>query len=78
MDINQYLGRIQFNTTPITPDYITLEALVEHHQLHIPFENIDIQNRIPIRLDTACFYEKIIVNNNRFRLFLLNFTLYNT
>ena len=64
MDITQYLERIQFNASQITPDYITLEALVENHQLHIPFENIDIQNRIPIHLDTDCFYEKIIINKS--------------
>lgn len=62
MDIQRYLERIQFANTQIIPDYITLEALVENHQLHIPFENIDIQNRVPIELDIDRLYEKIIIN----------------
>src|SRR5690606_22415410 len=61
MNVEKYLERIQFTNTPIYPDYITLEELVECHLRHIPFENIDIQQRIPIRLHTGSFYEKVVV-----------------
>lgn len=76
MDIKRYLERIQFNTSQIRPDYITLETLVENHQLHIPFENIDIQNRIPIHLDADCFYDKIIVNKKGGYCYELNGLFY--
>lgn len=38
----------------------TLEKLQYQHLLHVPFENLDIWNRIPIELDTAVFYDKIV------------------
>ncbi len=55
-----YLERIGINRSylPVTID--TLCLLQMQHSLHVPFENIDIQNRTPVILDTDLFYQKIV------------------
>ena len=60
MDISQYLTRLQY-FEPIEPDAQTLRGLHLAHMLHVPFENLDIGLRRPIRLDQPALWEKIIV-----------------
>lgn len=61
MDIQTYLDRIHVGGIT-APDLATLETLHQQHLLHIPFENIDIQNKIPISLDPEAVYNKVVRN----------------
>lgn len=38
----------------------TLSGLHQVHAFTIPFENLDVMNRVPIRLDQERFYQKIV------------------
>jgi N-hydroxyarylamine O-acetyltransferase len=60
MDIKQYLDRIQYSQ-PVKPDVQTLHGLQWAHLEHVPFENLDIGLKRPIRLETDALWEKIIV-----------------
>lgn len=61
MNEEAYLRRIGVPATSLKPDLDTLCYLQQQHLLHVPFENIDIHNRVPFLLDTAWFYEKIVL-----------------
>jgi N-hydroxyarylamine O-acetyltransferase len=61
MDIRNYLARIQY-FKPIKPDAQTLQGLQLAHMLHVPFENLDIGLRRPIRLDEEALWNKIVVH----------------
>lgn len=60
MDIPRYLERIQY-CRPINPDAETLQGLQAAHMLNVPFENLDIGLKRPIRLTEEDLWEKIIV-----------------
>lgn len=60
MDIPRYLTRIQY-FRPIKPDVQTLEGLHLAHLLHVPFENLDIGLKRPIRLEEEALWNKIVV-----------------
>lgn len=60
MDIPRYLARIQY-FRPIKPDVQTLQGLHLAHLLHVPFENLDIGLKRPIRLEEEALWNKIIV-----------------
>jgi N-hydroxyarylamine O-acetyltransferase len=61
MNIKQYLERIQYSG-PLNPDVQTLHRLQRSHLEHIPFENLDIGLKRPIRLEQAALWEKIIIH----------------
>lgn len=61
MDKTAYLNRIK-HTEPVKPDAETLRRLQTAHMMHVPFENLDIGLKRPIRLDERSLWEKIIVN----------------
>jgi N-hydroxyarylamine O-acetyltransferase len=61
MDINAYLRRIHYSG-PLSPDVQTLHGLQRAHLLHIPFENLDIRLKRPIRLDAEALWDKIIIH----------------
>jgi N-hydroxyarylamine O-acetyltransferase len=61
MDITTYLERIQYSGT-VKPDVQTLHGLQRAHLLHIPFENLDIGLRRPIRLHEDALWDKIILH----------------
>ena len=61
MDVNAYLERIGYSG-PLNPDVQTLHGLQLAHLLHVPFENLDIGLKHPIRLEAANLWEKIIVH----------------
>jgi N-hydroxyarylamine O-acetyltransferase len=60
VDINAYLTRIGY-AGPVKPDVQTLHGLQRAHMQHIPFENLDIGQKRPIRLDRDSLWDKIIV-----------------
>lgn len=60
MDISAYLARINY-TKAIKPDAQTLCGLQLAHMLHVPFENLDIGLRRPIRLNAAALWNKIVI-----------------
>ncbi len=56
-----YLNRINFPQRA-SVDLETLHTLHEYHVLSIPFENLDIQNKIEIRLEKKHLFKKIVEN----------------
>lgn len=63
MDKEKYLNRIKFSKS-FEPSLDALKGLQKTHLLHVPFENLDIHNNIPIELSIDRIFEKI-VNQNR-------------
>ena len=59
MDVSQYLARLQY-FEPLEPDAQTLRGLHLAHMLHVPFENLDIGLRRPIRLEQRALWEKLV------------------
>ena len=62
MNIYKYLLHIGLDRRDVRCDLKTLRTLQLQHLLHVPFENLDIHWNVPIVLDTARFYEKIVEN----------------
>ena len=62
MDLGKYITRINY-TGELRPNITVLRGLQKNHLLHIAFENLDIHNKVPIRLDIHNIFEKIIQNN---------------
>jgi N-hydroxyarylamine O-acetyltransferase len=60
MDVEAYLRRIEYNG-PRQLSAACLRALHRQHLFTVPFENLDIPLRSPIRLDLAQLYDKIVV-----------------
>jgi len=60
MKIAPYLARMQY-FQPIKPDAQTLQGLQLTHMLNVPFENLDIGLKRPIRLNEEALWDKIIV-----------------
>lgn len=59
MDVKAYLDWINYPGTPsVSAD--TLSGLHQAHAFTIPFENLDVMNGVPIRLDPERFYEKMV------------------
>ncbi|PAE26461.1 arylamine N-acetyltransferase [Bacillus sp. 7894-2] len=59
MDAQKYLQRIKVSADRnLDLEYLT--ELQSGHMLNIPFENLDVTRKIPIRLDTDLFSEKIL------------------
>jgi N-hydroxyarylamine O-acetyltransferase len=59
LDLDAYLGRIGYSGR-LQPDYAVLEAIHLAHATHIPFENLDVLLRRPIRLDLASLQAKLV------------------
>lgn len=75
MDIDQYLQRIGF-TGPLTADIPTLEKLQNIHLFSIPFEDLDIYFKLPVSLDVASIYEKVVMNKRGGYCYELNGLFY--
>lgn len=60
MDTRAYLRRIAYSG-PLHPTLDTLRVLHYAHLLAVPFENLDIHRKVPIVLDEAELFDKIIV-----------------
>ncbi len=59
MDVEQYLRRIAYDG-PRQPSAAVLRGLHRQHLFTVPFENLDIALKTPIRLDSASLYDKIV------------------
>lgn len=60
MDIPRYLARLQY-VKPLQPDAQTLQGLHLAHMRNVPFENLDIGRKRPIRLAEEALWDKIVV-----------------
>jgi N-hydroxyarylamine O-acetyltransferase len=60
MILQQYLERIKY-TSPVSPDVQTLLGLQRAHMQHVPFENLDIGLKRPIRLEEDSLWDKIVL-----------------
>jgi len=60
MNANRYLKRIRY-TDSVKPDIETLHGLQLAHVMAVPFENLDIGLKRPIRIDERSIWEKLIV-----------------
>jgi N-hydroxyarylamine O-acetyltransferase len=58
-DLEAYLARIGY-AGPRAPQLAVLEELILRHQASIPFENLDIQLGVPIRLDLPSLEAKLV------------------
>lgn len=61
LDLAAYFKRIQY-PGPAAPTLETLQALHLAHATHIPFENLDVLLRRPIRLDVPSVFAKLVTN----------------
>ena len=59
LDLEAYLARIGY-TGRLQPDPAVLEAIHLAHATHIPFENLDILLKRPIRLDLSSLQAKLV------------------
>jgi N-hydroxyarylamine O-acetyltransferase len=59
MDLQAYFDRIGF-TGEARPDLATLRALHRAHLQAIPYENLDVQLRIPLTTDPEAAFDKIV------------------
>lgn len=59
LDLEAYLQRIRYAGS-LRPASSTLEALHLAHATHIPFENLDVLLRRPIRLDLQSLQDKLV------------------
>ena len=59
LDLEAYLGRIGYSGR-LQPVRAVLEAIHLAHATHIPFENLDILLKRPIRLDLASLQAKLV------------------
>ncbi len=70
-DLDGYLARIGVTATPApTLDYLALMARAQLYA--IPFENLDPLAGVPVRLDVASMWDKIVVNRRGGYCFELN------
>jgi len=60
VDLEPYLRRIEYDG-PRTPSAAVLRGLHRQHLFTVPFENLDIPLKTPIRLERQLIYEKIVV-----------------
>ena len=56
-----YLKRIEY-TKPVKPDAQTLRGLHTAHMQAVPFENLDIGLKRPIRINKDALWEKLVIN----------------
>jgi len=59
LSIGKYLERINYRGA-LTVSYDTLSQLVYCHFMHVPYENLDILNKIPLSLEIPDIYDKIV------------------
>jgi N-hydroxyarylamine O-acetyltransferase len=62
MKKEQYLNRIKYYGK-LEPNISVLTKLQSAHLFNVPFENLDIHNKIPIKLIIDKIFEKIVIKN---------------
>lgn len=60
MDVRNYLNRIGINQAAVEVNIESLRRLQRSHLLAVPFENLDIHWKRPIKLDLEAFRQKIV------------------
>jgi len=60
VDVEAYLRRIEYDG-PRQPSAASLRVLHRQHLFTVPFENLDIALKVPLRLDLAQLFDKIVV-----------------
>ena len=73
MDIFRYLERIHY-TRSIEPTAEVLSGLQKKHLLTVPFENLDIINKVKIDLNNS--YDKVVNCKRGGFCYELNFAFY--
>ncbi|HKI44543.1 MAG TPA: arylamine N-acetyltransferase [Balneolales bacterium] len=61
VDLSSYPDRIDYSGT-LEPTFEVLESLHFAHATHIPFENLDLLLKRPIRLDIESLQDKMVKN----------------
>ncbi|MGY0040895.1 arylamine N-acetyltransferase family protein [Pedobacter sp. NJ-S-72] len=61
MQIQEYLDRIHYKGKPAA-DLKSLTGLMKAHLLNVPFENLDIHQKVWIVLDEEKIYTKIVLH----------------
>lgn len=61
MDVQVYLSRIGI-TQIKKPSYTFLETLINAHLETVPFENLDVIAKKPLKLDIASLFQKIVAD----------------
>lgn len=62
MDVEKYLNRIKYRGA-LEPTSDVLRALHEAHLMSVPFENLNIAHGVPVVLDKAALYAKVVDRN---------------
>jgi N-hydroxyarylamine O-acetyltransferase len=62
MNARKYLERIGVDMNDIRTDYESLRLIQTRHMLSVPFENLDIFNARPIKLNLDAMYQKIVID----------------
>jgi len=60
METERYLERINYSDKT-EPEIEVLKALQKKHLLSVPFENLDIHYKVPIELDLANVFKKVVI-----------------
>ncbi len=61
MNVSTYLERIHY-TRHVEPDVETLRGLQRAHMQNVPFENLDIALKRPIRISEPAIWDKLVVH----------------
>ncbi|MDP5274767.1 arylamine N-acetyltransferase family protein [Chengkuizengella axinellae] len=62
MNVNDYLKRIKLPSSRTGDAFEDLKKMQIQHLYHVPFENLDVVNKVPIELDLTRIYKKIVLN----------------
>ncbi|OZB98584.1 arylamine N-acetyltransferase [Paenibacillus sp. XY044] len=60
INLQKYLTRLGMTDQNIRPDLTLLRALQCRHVMHIPFENLDIMDGVPLSMKPDMLFDKII------------------
>ena len=71
MDVETYLARLQY-FKPVKPDVQTLQGLHLAHIQNVPFGNLDIGLKRPIRLTEEALWDKIVIQKREGFCYELN------
>ena len=72
MNVNLYLERIGIDQADVSHTYEFLKKIQQNHICSVPYENLDILNKVPIDLSKKALFEKIITNHRGGYCFELN------
>lgn len=76
MNLEQYMNRIHLTNFRELHGIELLKAIHTKHLLHIPFENLDLMNGIPLSMDAEHVFNKVVKNKRGGLCFELNSLLY--